>query len=505
MINQRSSGFLLHITSLPSSYGIGDLGPEAYKFADFVANSGSECWQVLPLNPVSSDYGFSPYSGLSAFAGNTLLISPDMMHEEGLLDQEDLKNYKLPPSSKVNFQQAIENKVRLLEKAWRKFEYNLGFNDPKFLEFWDKHDLWLEDYALFIALSEKYDTYDWKTWPEEIKEKKQKPIETLQQELEGRILKEKFLQYVFFRQWDSLKKYCHQSGIKLFGDLPFYVSSNSADVWSFPQFFKLDSHMKPTASSGVPPDYFSETGQLWNTPVFNWKQLKKENFFWWTQRILHNFKFFDLLRLDHFRAFSAYWEVPAYEETATNGKWRKTPGNKFFKLLKEKDIIDSIIAEDLGDIDNNVVKLMEKYRFPGMNVLHFGFEEKEIENEHIPYNHLKNSVVYTGTHDNNTSKGWFENDASEEEKIKLCQYTGKKITQINVSSEMIRLAMESTANLAMVPIQDVLDLGQEAMMNRPGTESGNWQWRLLPNQLTEQHAKMIKGMNETFGRNNKKE
>jgi len=500
LIKHRNSGILLHITSLPSPYGIGDIGPEAYRFADMLKSSRTGYWQILPLSPTSHLFDYSPYSGLSAFAGNTMLISPDLLHEEGLLEKEQIERAQVDAQSKVDFDQAVHIKSTLLDEAWKAFEYACGFNDKTFLSFWKEHALWLDDYATFIAISEKYRDINWLHWPDEYRNKKGKAINRIKKELEGRILKEKFLQFVLFKQWQKLRDYCHANGISIFGDLPFYVSHYSADVWGFPSYFKLGPNKEPVSVSGVPPDYFSEEGQLWNTPVFNWNKLKKHDFDWWTKRIMHNFKFYDLLRLDHFRAFSEFWEVPAGSENAINGKWTKTPGTKFFKKLKSLGVNDQIIAEDLGDIDMGVTNLMEKFGLPGMKVLQFAFDLNEGENEHIPHHHVQNAVVYSGTHDNNTSRGWYARDASASALKILNQYSGKKITEENVHMELVRMCFASVAGLAVIPIQDLLGLGAEAKMNRPGTASGNWRWRLTKDQISAQHIEQLRELNEIYGR-----
>lgn len=501
MLTERSSGILMHITSLPSPFGVGDLGNEAYDFVDLLRESNTRYWQLLPLSPTIEAFGFSPYSSLSAFACNTLLISPEMLYREGLLDKKDVEVRPAKPTSKADFNAAVSLKKPLLEKAWQNFKRQKGQEGADYKSFCKEHKLWLEDYALFVALSDENKGKAWNKWAQPLRNRSQQALEEARKALKEQVEKEKFLQLQFFRQWKMLKAYCKEKEVRLFGDLPFYLNLNSADIWSFPQYFKLDKDKKPLKVSGVPPDYFSESGQLWGTPVYDWEQLERDRFVWWKYRVLHNFKFFDLLRLDHFRAFSACWEVPASEQTAVNGEWRKVPGEDFFRGIKRLRIEDKIVAEDLGDIDQPVVDLIKKFNFPGMKVLQFAFEDKEHGNLHVPYAHERNYVVYSATHDNNTSRGWFENEAKEEDLKNLRHYLGHKVDQHNIAHEMVRMCLGSVANLAIVPVQDLLGLGQEAIMNRPGTASGNWQWRLLPGQVKQEHIKLMKALNDFYWRN----
>ena len=494
---KRSSGILLHITSLPSSFGIGDVGPAAYDFVDFLADSGQHYWQILPLNPTDEAYSHSPYSSFSAFAGNPLLISPELLQEEGYVDLDKIPKPKDISKEKVHFSAVEKYKEQLLEAAFRSFKK--GKKKTDFRRFCKKHDSWLDNFSLYKALRKKYNKAAWFSWPVDLRDRQPEAIRKAEKELAEDIEKEKFIQYLFFSQWESLVEYAHKKQIRFFGDIPFYVNHDSADCWANSAYFKLDDEKMPTKVSGVPPDYFSETGQLWGTPVYDWKALQANDFDWWVNRINQNLLLFDLVRLDHFRAFAAYWEVPAGEETAINGKWVKSPGNKFFGLLKKRYPKMPLIAEDLGSLDEPVYRLLEKFHFPGMKVLHFAFGEDRSDNPYLPFNHVPNSVVYSGTHDNNTSRGWYKT-ASKVEKKHLQDYTVQKVTLKNVHEVLHRMALNSVAKLAIVPLQDVLGLGEDAIMNTPGTTKNNWTWRATAEQIPHRQVDELKKLNEVYGR-----
>jgi len=501
IIPKRSAGVLLHISSLPSRFGIGDLGPEAYAFANLLIEAGQSYWQILPLNPTEIGYGNSPYSSHSAFAGNPLLISPELLAQEGLLQEKELHSEEEFDSTRVDFAKVSAFKVALLHKAYGNFMQDLPDALWKnFTAFQKAQKAWLQDYARFAAFKKHFKHKSWVEWPEEIKSRKQEAISKLEEQLREDVEFEMFLQFLFYRQWEKLKQYCNSKGITFLGDMPFYVSHDSADVWTHPAIFKLDKEGKPTAVSGVPPDYFSETGQLWGTPVFDWNQLKKQHFDWWMMRIAHNLQLFGLLRLDHFRAFSAYWEVPAGEETAVKGKWVKTPGAAFLTLVQQKFPEMPIIAEDLGEIDQPVRDLMHQFELPGMLVLLFAFGDDLPQSIYAPHNHNKDRIVYTGTHDNNTALGWYEQDASAADKARLRKYSNHSVTKDNVHEVMLWLAYMSVAQLAVVPMQDILGLGAAHIMNKPSTGNGNWEWRLAPGQFTRQHARQLKELAERYGR-----
>lgn len=494
-VRSRGSGILLHITSLPSRYGVGDMGPWSYKFADFLSEAGQTFWQILPLNPPRS--GESPYHASSAFAGNPLLISPELMKRNGLLTEDEIEPIPNFPEGRVDYEKVASYKRNLFEKALDRFEVKGNENYERFCS---ENSDWLEDFALFLPLEDHFEESDWSKWPQEVKERRPGVMSELKEKFRGSIEKKKFLQFIFFRQWFSLKEYCNERGIKIFGDLPIYVDYKSADVWANQNYFKLDEEKRPSVVSGVPPDAFSETGQLWGHPIYDWKELKERGYDWWIQRFEHNLNLYDWLRIDHFRGFVQYWEVPEGEETAINGKWVEGPAEDLFPILRKKFPDFPFIAEDLGEITPDVVELKDRFGFPGMNVLIFGFEDDFPENPHLPHNFPRNSLACTGTHDTNTIRGWFENEASTDEKEKVRRYVGKNISESDVHREFVRLAMMSVSRLVSVPMQDLLGLGESSRMNDPGGDGGNWLWRLLPSQLKSSERSELREMTKTYGR-----
>ena len=501
MINERRSGVLLHITSLPAPYGIGNLGPAAYQFANFMNKAGLTYWQLLPLNPVEGASGYSPYSGLSAFAGNPLLISPELLVKSRLLERSDLDTRFKFNDEQVDFDKAIEFLLPLLNKAFRTFQdKGAAKQREQYDQFCTTNAAWLDDFADYMAFRQHFQNEAWVMWPEPIRNRDKKALRDLRKELSDSIARERFLQFIFFEQWNDLKSHCDTKGVRLFGDIPFYVGHDSADVWANPGIFKLGNGDAPGFVAGVPPDYFSENGQLWGMPVFDWKALKKKKYDWWMQRMDQNLQMFDLVRLDHFRAFSAYWEVPAGHETAINGRWKEGPGGKLFELFQDKYGNLPIIAEDLGEIDQPVRDLMHDYELPGMKVLHFAFGDDMPKSGYVPHHHVPNAVVYTGTHDNNTTRGWFEKDLNAADRKRLSAYVQRKVTANNAADELIRLAFASVCHLAVVPMQDLLNLGQEAIMNRPSTASGNWAWRMKKGADSAALARRVKALNERYDR-----
>lgn len=494
----RGSGVLLHLTSLPSPFGVGDMGPWAYKFIDFLAKTKQSYWQILPLNPTNLGHGNSPYHSTSAFACNTLLISPELLLQDGLLDQEDLSHLDKFPEARVDYYKAKSSKEKLFHQAFEHFKR--GKEPHDYEEFCGKNAGWLEDYALFMALKENFGDRVWSDWPEAIRERKPADLQLIRNELHDVIEKEVFLQYLSFKQWHALKSYCNEKGIRVIGDMPIYVVHDSADVWVHPELFKLDNKKRPYAVAGVPPDYFSETGQLWGNPVYRWDVLKERGYDWWIQRLEYNFRLFDFVRIDHFRGFVSYWEVSADEKNAINGKWVEAPAEDFFGVILDKFPKAPIIAEDLGLITPDVWEVMDQFGFPGMKVLLFAFGEDLSTNPYVPHNHIKNCVVYTGTHDNNTVRGWFEKEAKPEEKRRLAFYLGREIAAKEVHWELVRLAMMSVANTTIIPMQDILGLGEQSRMNRPAKKDGNWKWRLLPDQLKPSLTKRLLETTEIYGR-----
>jgi 4-alpha-glucanotransferase len=497
MIKQRASGILLHVTSLPSKYGIGDLGPEAYRFADFLADAKQRYWQVLPLGPTSAKSGCSPYNCLSAFAGNTLLISPELLYEQGLLTEKDVQDSPLFPVSRVDYRMAISHKTKLLNIAYDRFR-----SKPRscvYEQFCSENKLWLDDFAMFVALRYHFHPRLWCNWPIELRDKKRRALTPLKAQLRDSINREKVLQYLFFKQWHSLKDYCNRLDIRIIGDIPIYVAYDSADVWAHPEIFKLTKTRTPKFVGGVPPDRFSRTGQLWGNPVYDWKVLKEKGYWWWIRRVKHNLSLFDTARIDHFRGLVAYWQVPGTSRTANKGRWVKVPED-FFDTLFEHCPPSSIIVEDLGYITPDVNACVARLRLSSTKVIQFAFEGDSTKNTHCPHNHARNCVVYTGTHDNNTARGWFRKEATYLQKNRLFEYLGHKVPSAQIHWAFIQLAMSSVAKIAVIPMQDVLGLAEQARMNKPGTAIGNWSWRLYPRQMTLSTARKLARLAEIYGR-----
>ncbi len=497
-MNGRGSGLLLHISSLPSLFGIGDLGPQAYRFADFLAGSHQRYWQVLPLTPSDPFHDHSPYHSTSVFAGYPMLISPERLVEDGYLESGDLAGAPGFPEGRVDYLSVIAFKEGLLRRAYDRFA--CGSLPADFTDFCEQESFWLEDFALFSALGERLEGKPWYAWPKEYRCRAEHALATSREDLAGLFERERFLQYLFFRQWKALKGYLHDRGIQWIGDLPIYPSLDSADVWSHAELFNLGQDGRPLAVAGVPPDYFSETGQRWGNPLYDWSALQSQDFEWWVRRIAHNLRLYDLVRVDHFRGLVAFWEVPAAEKTAIHGQWVEAPAVALFDCLKERLPSLSIIAEDLGVITPEVIEVMDRYRFPGIKPLLFAFDENLPANPYIPHNLVRNCVACTGTHDNNTVRGWFEKEASPADRDRVFAYLGREVPLEGIHWEMIRLVMMSVADVAIFPVQDLLGLGEEARMNRPATQSGNWTWRLAPHLLQPEIAERLGNMTLLAGR-----
>ena len=491
----RSSGILLHPTSLPGRFGIGDFGDEARAFVDFLAAGGQSLWQVLPLGPTG--YGHSPYQSLSAFAGNTLLIDPRQFVTDGLLAGADL----VPPpfsAERVDFEAVREFKERLLGLASENFKRDPPNNLlAEFEEFCHSSAWWLDDYALFRALKGAHGGRAWSSWDRELAERQPAALENARSELQDQIVAQEFFQFCFFRQWSELRDYCRARGVRIIGDLPIFVAHDSADVWAHREYFKLDDRGSPTAVAGVPPDYFSETGQLWGNPLYDWNRLRANGFKWWIDRVSFAFSQFDLLRIDHFRGFAACWEIPAGEPTAQNGQWMPTPGRELFLALTEALGDLPIIAENLGVITPDVESLRSEFGFPGMRVLQFAFGS-DAANVHLPHNYAREVVAYTGTHDNDTTAGWFTSLGASEERKFCLKYLNSNGQEIHW--DFIHAALASVAETAIIPLQDVLGLGNEARMNLPASQSGNWTWRYKGELLTDEIAGMLKQLTMVYGR-----
>jgi 4-alpha-glucanotransferase len=431
-----------------------------------------------------------------------MMISPDLLARDGFINEGELKqNTYYFTNNKVDFSESSAYKQFIFKKAFQQFKQGVDKDFHRRYEaFCHEHDFWLQDYARFVAIKEYHQGVDWGRWNSDLRDKEGEAISRIDIQLSAAIEQEKFLQFVFFEQWGRLKKYCNEKNVSFIGDLPFYVSYDSADVWANPEVFYLNDEKRPTVVSGVPPDYFSKTGQLWGTPIFNWSLMKERGYEWWYKRIGQNLKWCDMIRLDHFRAFSAYWEVPAHHKTAIDGHWVEGPGNHIFDVFKDKFPDLPIIAEDLGTIDDEVRNLMQDYNLPGMKVLLFAFGPGMPQNPYILHNHVKDCVAYTGTHDNNTVVGWWRNEADEESKKNLQQYLGRDIKTENVHDVLVSMVMMSVASIAIFPLQDLLGLGEEAIMNRPGTVKDNWCWRYTADQINDELTEKVKNWVTLYGR-----
>lgn len=498
-MNIRASGILLHITSLPSPYGIGDLGPSAHRFVELLKDLNQTYWQILPLSPTSTFIGNSPYSSYSAYAGNPLLISPDFLARQGLISKKDLENHPPFSESKVLFDQVAAYKESLLKLAFDAAADSLPEN-PDYLRFCREQAYWLDDFALFITLKDRFGGAGWASWPRQYARRDPDALAQWQLEAAQGIAYAKFIQYVFFSQWGELKAFANANGVKIIGDMPIYVTCDSAEVWGHPRFFKLDEALEPIGVAGVPPDYFSKTGQRWGNPVYDWEALEADGFQWWINRMGHNLHLYDSVRLDHFRGFAAFWEVPAEEETAVNGTWVEASGQALFSAMLRRFGSLPVIAEDLGLITADVHELKQHFGFPGMAVLQFGFGYDLPNSPHIVHNVDKNCAIYTGTHDNNTVNGWFFNDAGDQDRERFLRYAGTPGDTDRVHEKCVRLAMMSVADTAIFPIQDVLGLGMEARMNVPAEPDGNWSWRIAPGQLEYEPLAYLKMLTQLYGR-----
>ncbi|MBE0431925.1 4-alpha-glucanotransferase [candidate division WOR-3 bacterium] len=499
VFEKRGSGILMHVTSLPSPYGIGDLGPEAYNFVDFLVRARQRYWQVLPLIQANYRGEYSPYNCMSAFADNKYLISPDMLLRTGLLKKSELGRAPGFPRRRVNFGKAIRFKEGIFRIAHERFG-RTGHTSESYMRFCAENSVWLDDFALFTVLNDQDPVHTWLAWPAAVRRRDRRILQSLRNALRKDIERERFLQYIFFSQWQALRNYCNERHVGVIGDLPIYVDHNSADVWSHPELFKLDRGLRPLYLSGVPPDYFSRDGQLWGNPVYDWREMRRTGFRWWRQRFASAMELYDYVRLDHFRGFVAYWQVRAGARTARRGKWVKAPAADLLTMLRRQSRRLPLIAEDLGTITPDVREVMARFGLPGMKVLLFAFGDGDPDNPYLPHNHVENCVVYTGTHDNNTVRGWYEEEATDAEKHRLHAYLGRRVSTRRVHEEFVRLAMSSVAETVIIPMQDILGLGGRARMNRPATTTRNWQWRLMHGSITPSVIGWLRSMTESYGR-----
>lgn len=494
---ERSSGILFHPTSLPGKYGIGTLGKEAYAFIDFLKKSRQKLWQIFPLGPTG--YGDSPYQSFSSFAGNPYLIDFDLLIEAHLLSEEDLRDVFFGDNEEyIDYGAVYNQKYPLLRKAYENFKSSDNHEMRENLEHFKRENAsWLNDYSLYISLKNHFNGLPWNEWAHDIKNREHGAMEHYKNELADDVEYHNFIQFLFFKQWGDVKRYANENGIKIIGDIPIFVAADSSDAWANPEIFLFDEERKPVKVAGVPPDYFSATGQLWGNPLYNWQKLKETNYSWWVERVRANLSTCDIIRIDHFRGFEAYWAVPYGDDTAINGQWEPGPGIDLFNAIKSQLGELPIIAEDLGLMTQGVIDLREATGFPGMKILGFAFDSGE-ENDYLPHTYTKNCVVYTGTHDNDTLIGWFQK-AKEEDRQFARDYLNSR-SDDEIHWDAIRGAWSSVASMAISPVQDFLGLGSEARINTPGVAAGNWQWRLKHGVLTDELAERIAKLTRVYSR-----
>lgn len=497
-MKKRQSGVLMHISSLPGKYGIGSFGQSAYDFVDFLVRTKQRYWQILPLGTTS--YGDSPYQSFSAFAGNTYFIDFDILIEEGLLDEADVKGADFGDDPrKVDYAKIFDARRPIMEKAVARFLKADDLSDYE--SFVEQNAAWLEVFAEYMAIKEHFDNLAWTEWPDEaIRRREAASLASYREKLADKLTYHRVTQYLFFKQWLRLKAYANEHHIEIVGDMPIYVAADSADVWAQPHFFKTDAVGKPTCVAGCPPDEFSETGQLWGNPIYDWEAMDKDGYAWWIERLRESFKIYDIVRIDHFRGFESYWEVPADSETSATGKWVKGPDYKLFAAVKEALGDLNIIAEDLGFMTDEVIELRERTGFPGMKILQFAFnpDDESIDSPHLAPN---NSVMYTGTHDNNTVLGWYKDEIDDATRQYMAQYTNRKEYE-TVPHAMLRTIFASVSFMAIATMQDLLELDSAARMNYPSTIGGNWTWRMTAEELNPIIEGELYSLTKTYRRMN---
>lgn len=491
----RGSGILLPIASLPSKYGIGCFSREAYWFVDQLKAAGQKYWQILPLGPTG--YGDSPYQSFSTFAGNPYYIDLEEFIEKGYLSRQECEECDFgDEEDSIDYERVYKSRFILLKKA---FQSGVKEDDEEWKHFIKKNEYWLNDYALYMAIKDQYEGLSWLNWEEDIRLRKSKAIKEYSESLANEIKFYQFVQFIFRNQWRNLKRYANQNGVKIIGDIPIYVALDSADCWANTKLFQFNKDNIPIAVAGCPPDAFSKTGQLWGNPLYDWQQHEKTEFNWWIQRVKYSFKLYDVVRIDHFRGFDEYYAIPYGEETAINGHWESGPGYHLFKSLSHKLGELDIIAEDLGMLTNNVSQLLKKTGYPGMKVLQFAFNAED-ESDYLPHNYNKNCVVYTGTHDNNTTKGWYESLSEADRQYSIAYLDNKTKDKKDISWDFIRLAMSSVARICIIPLQDYLGLGSEGRINTPATLGDNWVWRMKQDELNEDIVLRLNAMTKIYGR-----
>ncbi|NQS92009.1 MAG: 4-alpha-glucanotransferase [Chloroflexi bacterium] len=490
----RASGILLHPTSLPGPYGIGDLGPQARKWIDFLADSGTGLWQILPLGPTG--YGDSPYQTFSTFAGNPYLISPDDLLRDGLLHVDDLVNHPDFQTNTVEYGEVIYWKLDLLNRSYNHFRYHGKKLHKEAGLFYTQNQHWLDDYSIFMALKEFHGGMPWAAWPEKYRDRNLDALERFQDEYSYAIQRQKYYQFLFYKQWNALRDYAHKMGIQIIGDIPIFIAHDSADAWANRDLFYIGDDGQPTVVAGVPPDYFSETGQLWGNPLYRWELHTQDGYQWWLERLRAIFSMVDIVRLDHFRGFVDYWEIPAGEETAVNGRWVLGPGKDFLESVESEFGGLPIIAEDLGEISPDVFILRDQFQLPGMKILVFAFDSGE-GNVFLPHHYPENCIVFTGTHDNDTAVGWFKR-IQEGERTFAQRYL--KSSGEDIAWDLISAAWASRAIYAIAPLQDILGLDNHARMNYPGNPEGNWKWRFSQSDLSSELKNRLEEINYLYGR-----
>lgn len=497
-MKKRQSGVLMHISSLPGKYGIGSFGQSAYDFVDFLVRTKQRYWQILPLGTTS--YGDSPYQSFSAFAGNTYFIDFDILIEEGLLNEADVKGADFGDDPrKVDYAKIFDARRPIMEKAVARFLKADDLSDYE--SFVKQNAAWLEVFAEYMAIKEHFDNLAWTEWPDEaIRRREAVSLASYREKLAYKLTYHRVTQYLFFKQWLRLKAYANEHHIEIVGDMPIYVAADSADVWAQPHFFKTDAVGKPTCVAGCPPDEFSETGQLWGNPIYDWEAMDKDGYAWWIERLRESFKIYDIVRIDHFRGFESYWEVPADSDTSATGKWVKGPDYKLFAAVKEALGDLNIIAEDLGFMTDEVIELRERTGFPGMKILQFAFnpDDESIDSPHLAPN---NSVMYTGTHDNNTVLGWYKDEIDDATRQYMAQYTNRKEYE-TVPHAMLRTIFASVSFMAIATMQDLLELDSAARMNYPSTIGGNWTWRMTAEELNPIVEGELYSLTKTYRRMN---
>ena len=491
----RRNGFLLPISSLPSKYGIGSFSKEAYEFVDILEEAGQKIWQILPLGPTG--YGDSPYQSFSTFAGNPYFIDLCELIEEGLLSEDECDSYDWGDDVEyIDYEKIYLSRFKILKKAYKRSKIN---EDKKFIAYCKYNKWWLEDYALYMAIKDSLGGISWLEWDENLKLRDKKTLSKYSKKLNEEITFYKYTQYLFSSQWNKLKVYANKKGISIIGDIPIYVSLDSADTWANPELFQLNKECLPKAVAGCPPDSFCETGQLWGNPLYDWEYHKFTDYKWWIQRIESSFDLYDIVRIDHFRGFDEYYSIPYGDKTAINGTWEKGPGMELFKYVKDALGEVDIIAEDLGFLTDSVKKLLDDTGYPGMKILQFAFDSRE-DSDYLPHNYNRNCVVYTGTHDNNTIYGWYK-EINKEDKRMSINYMNNKYTRDNaIHWDFICLAMRSVADTCIIPVQDYLGLGKEARINVPSTLGTNWTWRMSKKGFSKKMVKKIKMLTKLYGR-----